>query len=369
VIRRRHLFVLAVALVAALTVLPVSGAEPAADVTTVATNLDNPRGLEFAPDGSLYVAEAGRGGSEPCFPSPEEGTEVCFGLSGAITKIAAGHQSRVLTGLPSVAGADGSATGPHDVSFRPNGDMYVTLGLGADPAFRKEIPELAFMGKLVRGFPANDSWTSFADISAFEAAANPDGGALDSNPYSVLATAEGKAVVDAGGNSLLWVAPSGAISTLAVFPDRLVDAPPFLELPPGEQIPMQAVPTSVVKGPDQAFYVSELTGFPFPPGAAKVYRVVPGHAPDVFAEGFTNIIDLAFGPDGKLYVLEISHNGLLSEDPTGALIRVKADGSHEILLTEGLIMPGGLTIRDGAAYVSNCGVCAGEGSVLRISLS
>ena len=224
------------------------------------------------------------------------------------------------------------------------------------------------MGKLIRAFPPEDSWSSFADIGAFEAAANPDEGILYSNPNSVFATAEGKGVVDAGGNSLLWVSPNGTVSTKAVFPSRLVDAPPFLGLPPGEQIPMESVPTSVVKGPDHAFYVSELTGFPFPVGAARVYRVVPGKAPEVFAEGFTNIIDLAFGPDGSLYVLEISHNGLLSEDPTGALIRVKADGSHKILLTEGLTMPGGLTIHDGAAYVSNCGVCVGEGSVLRISL-
>jgi hypothetical protein len=35
----------------------------------------------------------------------------------------------------------------------------------------------------------------------------------------------------------------------------------------------------VVVGPDGAYYVSQLTGFPFPVGAANVYRVVPGSAP------------------------------------------------------------------------------------------
>ena len=32
-------------------------------VSTYATGLDNPRGLKFGPDGKLYVAEAGKGGS------------------------------------------------------------------------------------------------------------------------------------------------------------------------------------------------------------------------------------------------------------------------------------------------------------------
>ena len=63
-------------------------------------------------------------------------------------------------------------------------------------------------------------------------------------------------------------ANSGRISTVAVFPDRLALAPPFLGLPPGTQIPMQAVPTAVAEGPDGALYVSQLTGFPFPVGGS-----------------------------------------------------------------------------------------------------
>jgi hypothetical protein len=185
----------------------------------------------------------------------------------------------------------------------------------------------------------------------------------------VTATAGGQAVADAGGNSLQWVAANGSVSNLAVFPDRMAEAPPFLGLPPGTQIPMQSVPTSVVRGPDGAFYVGELTGFPFQPGAARVHRVVPGQAPEVVAEGFTNIIDLAFSADGTLYVLEIAQNGLLSGDPSGALIRVLPGGAKETVLSEGLITPGGLAIRGDAAYVSNCGTCPGAGTVLRIALN
>ena len=85
---------------------------------------------------------------------------------------------------------------------------------------------------------------------------------------------------------------------------------------------MQAVPTSVVKGPDGQYYVSQLTGFPFPVGGANVYRVNPRTAPtSVVASGFTNIMDLAFGRDGTLYVLEIDHDSLLGPSNGGRDLR------------------------------------------------
>jgi hypothetical protein len=338
-------------------------------VTTVATGLDNPRGLAFAPNGALYVAEAGRGGAGPCFTGPEEG-DACFGTSGAVSVLRNGRKIPVLTGLPSIADRDGSAAiGPSDVSFHGQGGMFVTVGLGADPAMRSGLPAAgrAASGWLLRGNAVGGGWRTVADIAGYEAQANPDGGVPDSNPNSVVASDGGRAVADAGGNSLVWVAADGSVSTLAVFPNRMVDAPPFLGLPPGTQVPMQSVPTSVVRGPDGAYYVGELTGFPFVPGMARVHRVVPGQAPTVVAEGFTNIIDIGFA-NGGLYVLEIARNGLLSDDSTGALIRVDSNGSRHVVMSDGLTYPGGLALHDGAAYVSDCGVCPGEGSVLRVPL-
>ncbi|MGH3881466.1 MAG: ScyD/ScyE family protein [Actinophytocola sp.] len=309
----------AAALVAAGTVCSIlvtpGTAVAHSGMTTVAGGLDSPRGLAFGPDGSLYVAEAGTGGSGPCFTGPEGGT-VCFGVSGAISKIGHGTAWRVVKGLPSIGdqGTGANAIGPSDVSFRGR-DLYFTVGLGADPALRASLPRLA---KQASGWLLRDkkhgSLRQVADIAGFEARANPDGGLPDSNPQSVLQSGSGQVVADAGGNSLVRVSSSGRVSTVATFPDRLVDAPPFLGLPPGTKIPMQAVPTSVVRGPDGAYYVGSLTGFPFQVGGALVYRVVPGKAPTVYAGGFTNIIDIAFGPDRKLYVLEIAHNSLLSGD-------------------------------------------------------
>ena len=171
-------------------------------------------------------------------------------------------------------------------------------------------------------------------------------------------------VVDAAGNTLLRVDANGQISLLALFPPRLVEWPG-----PGSEILMDSVPTSIAIGPDGAYYVSELTGFPFPVGGARIYRVEPGEMPQIYAEGFTNVIDIAFADDGSLLVLEIAKNSLMSGDPAGALIRLHPDGSRETLVDEGLITPTAVAIGDdGFIYISNHGQEANVGEVIRFEL-
>ena len=120
----------------------------------VASGLDNPRGLAFGPDGGLYVAEAGRGGtSTACAPAPDPPfPNRCYGPSGAITRIlAVGDQRRVVVGLPSIAMANGgNAQGPVDIDFGL-GAAFVTIGFGGNPALRAPLEAVgAQMGRLVR---------------------------------------------------------------------------------------------------------------------------------------------------------------------------------------------------------------------------
>ena len=79
-------------------------------------------------------------------------------------------------------------------------------------------------------------------------------------------------------------------------------------------IPAEPVATSVAVGPDGAFYVGELKGFPAPLGESRVWSIDPGarnarcgESPKctVALDGFTSIIDLAFGPDGRLNVAQL----------------------------------------------------------------
>jgi len=335
-------------------------AEP--EVEVLATGLDNPRGIAITPDGRLLVAEAGTGGEGPCFIGPEG--EVCFGSSGAVTEIKGSSWRRIAEGLPSFAAPDGSsAVGPSDVSVLGNGNTYVTLGLGGDLDLRDGLgADAAVMGSLLRLRQWSGDLGVVADLAAFEEVADPDGFGSDSNPNGVAAAPAGQAVADAGANALLSVKANGDVSVLATFPARMVFVP-FL----GLNLPMQAVPTSVAMGPDGAWYVGELTGFPFPPGYAQVWRVDPEGEATVFADGFTNIIGLDFGPDGSLYVLEIATNGLLSGDLTGGLWEIDPEGNVASITTD-LFAPGGIAAgEDGTLYVSNCSVCAGGGMVLGIT--
>lgn len=348
--------------------LSLCSATVAADWPVVATGLNNPRDLDFAPNGALFIAEAGTGGDGPTVVGPDGGL-LHFGLSGSVTRVFKGRQERIVTGLPSLAAENGTAAiGPLGVSFGQLGHASLSIGLGRPPAARASLgPAAAWMG-FVFQMNQNGHLKPVADIAAFEAANDPDGNGPDTNPYGLLADKAGKVyVADAGANALLEVDAKGVVSVVAVFPNRIVDVPPFLQPPLPPQIPMQAVPTNVARGPDGALYVSQLTGFPFPVGGARIYRVVAGAAPTVYATGFTNIIDLEFDAVGNLYVLEIDRNGLLAPQVTGRLVRINVDHTVDTIATDGLVMPGGMTIGpDGFIYVSNYSTSAGGGQVVRI---
>jgi hypothetical protein len=338
---------------------------PRSGFKVVASNLNNPRQLNFSSRGRLYIAEAGAGGANDCTIGGE-GSTVCQGATGSVTVVANGHQHRVLTGLPSYGDQDTgqSALGPADVVPYGKHSLAVSIGYGLDPAQRSSLaaPGRLF-GTLLHANLSTHTVAKLGDLAAFEGTHNPIHDP-NSDPTGVAKRGKSWVVTDSGGNDMVKVTHHH-VSLMRVFHDVTTTS--------GK---VQAVPTDVVVGPDGALYVSELTGFPFVKGAASIYRIVPGHKPQVYASGLTNVTSLAFGPDRHLYAVQIANQGLQS-GPTGSLWRVASDKSgHKTRNVSGpLFAPYGVAIKGQSAYVTTGAVVpsggpqgAPTGQVIKIPL-
>ena len=120
-----------------------------------------------------------------------------------------------------------------------------------------------------------------------------------------------------------------------------------------------------------SLYIGTLTPFPVKVGAAEVFKVNPanGHF-SVFASGLTTVLGVAFGPEGALYVLELSVKNGGPAPATGEIVRIK--GSHRVTIASGLNFPTGMAFGpDGNLYVSVNGVgsAPGGGQVMRIAVN
>jgi hypothetical protein len=317
----------------------------------VATGLANPRGLDWS-HGWLFIAEAGTGGTGSCVPGIFA-PEICLGRTGSVSVVTpGGHQRRIVEGLPSLAGPDGTfAYGPSDVSVK-DGHVYVSIGGPNDTAYRDLLTE-AIARKLgtVQLLLGRRSIT-VGEISEFIAGYDPDGPPSETNTNSVLAGRRTVYAADAGSNTFFGINRRGRLELLHVFDDVV--------LPDGTTI--DAVPTNMVFGPDGAVYVSTLTGVPFPEGAATVWRW-DGVGMTPYAEGLTAAIDLDFGPDGSLYVVEMrSVIGL-----SGRVLRIAPDGARTVV-ADGLDFPTGIAVGPRVFYVTNHGTSPGIGEVLRFRL-
>jgi hypothetical protein len=361
----------------ALGVPAASGAtthwsEPLTVPEVIASGLAAPRHISVGPDGDLYVALAGTGGTS-CVSGRTQGS-YCLGLTGAVDRVTPkGAVTTVLNGLPSIADTTEGAgppdyLGPAAVDY-VNGVLSVVMedddlnpdgtnGLG---------PDGADLGQIVTALPFSSAWDWRAgpNFAAYAAQHPQTASSLglppasyesptDSDPYDITPYDGGYAVVDAAANALLWVSPFGQIRSLASFP--------------AEQSGIQAVPTAVAVGPDHALYIGELGGATGTDLSTEVvYRVVPGATPTVYATGFTTISALAFDRFGHLLVLEYNTSGLTSPTGSGALVEIGQNGAQTTLAST-LNDPTGVAVGfDGALYVSNNGDSPTAGQILRIA--
>jgi hypothetical protein len=338
-------------------------------IEVVADGLNAPRGLVYDQHRRrVLVAEAGvaAGNTGPC-GFAERGLFMCLGHTGSVFQYSelGAPQRRIVTGLPSTALQSGPTVviGLHDLSLH-DGRLSGSFGLLGSKPYRESLGEgAALLGQVAR--LDDGTFRPYGDIATFIDERYPNH--LESDPYGLLTGPYGTVVANAGGhtsqgNNLLWVGPFGTIIELAQFPDRPAIADPTDMI--------TSVPTSVARGPDGAFYVGELTGAPFYAGEARVWRVVPGRPPTVFADGFSTIIDIAFDERGRLIVLQTGANPF-NNTLDGALIRVERDGQRTVLASAGVKNPGGVAIAGpGVFYVTTMLASGGGvGQLLKIRVS
>ena len=374
---RAAVTVLTASLAGTLGIPAVANATPASvNVTVVQGGLNAPRHLVLTRTG-LVVTESGAVspvGAANCALGPAtEGagtSQFCTSSTGTIVEISVrGQAAPVLTGLPSVTEeAIQEVTGPSAIAYSHGreavtiDDFLVTKDGGNDLLPQPLASAFGTLELISHGKTKVIDLAAFAAAhpqSAYSLGTVPGETPYDSDPYDVIAYRGGWVVADAGANDLLSVSATGRVSMLARFPAVAEQVPAGVFGNPAPiTVDAQAVPSSVVIGRDGALYVSLLRGVPSDPGTADIYRVVPGHQPEIWARGLTSVTAIAFDRQGRLLATEFNTGGLLSP-PTvpGALVRVSDNGRTVTTLpVPGLYQPTGVAVSaDGTVYVSNYG--------------
>jgi hypothetical protein len=345
-------------------------------ITVLKSGLNAPRHL-VATGAGVVVTEAGSVapvGKSNCATGPSTegaGTSLfCSSTTGIIVSISSrGKVTPVLRGLPSVTEeADKEVTGPSAIAWGHGQeavtiDDFLTKKNGTNGLEPKPFASIFGDLKLV-----SRKKTAKVSIAGFAAAHPQSASSLgtfpgelpwDSDPYDVIAYRGGWAVADAGANDVVWVSASGRVSLLARFPASPQEVPPgVIGNPKPVSVEAQAVPTSLAVGPGGALYVGVLRGAPSDAGTAYIARVVPGHAPTIWAKGLSTVTAIAFDREGRLLATEFSTGGLLSP-PTvpGGLVRISNHGKTVTTLpVPGLYQPTGVAVSaNGTIYVSNYG--------------
>lgn len=340
------------------TIVAPGSAAAAANVSVFSSGFNNPRGLKFGPDGNLYVAEGGTGGTQQTIGQcqqvpPPIGPYSGSTTGGRISKVdSSGHRTTVTASFPSSQTSPlsgGLTSGVADIAFVGSTMYAITAGSGCSHG-------LAGTNNGVWRVSANGSKTMIANLSAFQKAhpvAQPE--AHDFEPdgtwYSMIAVRGALYAVEPNHGELDKITTSGNISRVADISSAYG----------------HIVPTAIAYRGN--FYVGNLNTFPIVSGSSKIIKINPAGQMQTVVWGLTIVTGVAFDSHNRMYVLE---NTVGAPGPTpglGDIVRVEPSGKKTVVV-DGLSVPTAMTFGpDGALYVSNAGFGAppGAGQILKIT--
>ena len=382
--RARTIAVLSAVAAATATALPATAlparSSAAGAVTVIASGLNNPRGLTWA-HGRLWLAEAGRGGTDcPAGVLGPDGSPTCYGPTASIDIVGPHKVQRVVRGLISFAGPGGvAAEGVEAVAPAAKGVLAV-FGESVVGTFT-EFPETSFLtpadDTIARAELGRLAVTSGHRVKVLSDVGDSDYAWTavhlnlvpdqypDANPNAVLGVGNTTYVADAGANTLDSVDAAGNVKQLAFIPNN------------GKS---DGVPTCLAAAPNGLIYIGELA-----PGAptngSKIYSYNPKTKRlKVWKTGFNVVDGCGFDATGNFYVVELQAHGFNpgpDGDPSGDVIRIAKNGKRTVLGAGKLFFPQGFAT-DGKhhIYVSNWSIMPGTplapggptGQVVRIDV-
>lgn len=349
-------------------------AQASSNVTVLATGLNGPRGLKFGPDGMLYVAEAGTGGTTStvgqCPQAQPPVGPYKGGKTGRISRIDKnGNRTTVASGFPSGIASQGDLEGVADLAW-VDGHLLALLAGGGCSHGNPDVPNgIALVN------PHNGSWQIIVNLSKFLEThpakyPNPADFEPDGTFYSMVEYQNRLYAVEPNHGQVISIGgPNDIYTALDVSASQ-----------------GHIVPTAIAER-DGDFFLGNLNLFPIEPNFARILTLsrsecsranVPGlqdqggprslHVVGSKA-GFTTVVGTEFGPDGLLYVLELSDFAGFPAPNKGKVVRIRHDGSIEDVAV-GLTGPTAMTFgSDGRLYVSNLGAApAGMGQIVRIEI-
>lgn len=332
-----------------------------ATVSVFATGLNNPRGLTFGPDGNLYVAEGGIGGTNSTAGQCTQVTPPIGPYTGSNTGARilrvdwAGNVTVAADNLPSSQTAEESGTlisGVGDVAFVGKTLYAVLAGAGCSHGVTN-VPN-----GIIK-VHSDKTWELITNLSAWQMShpvANPPAGDFEPDGvwYSMVAVGGNLYAVEPNHGEIVKVNGTGKNI------NRLID----ISASEGH-----SVPTAIAHHKGD-FYLGNLDVFPIT-GKSKVHKITPAGNISVVDTGFSAILGLAFDKEGGMYVLENTTGNPFPTPGTGDIVRIDPSGARRTLVT-GLNLPTALEYGpDGNLYVSNWGFgppAIGGGQILKIKI-
>lgn len=329
-------------------------------VTVFAAGLNNPRGLKFGPDGYLYVAEGGLGGTNTTSGLCDQVIHPIGPYSGdytaSISKISpAGDITTVADNLPSdqtSAESGGLVSGVADVAFVGNTLYALLAGAGCSHGFENDPNGIVKINN-------DGTWDLIADLSEWQhnhPVRNPeeDDFEPDGTWYSMLNVRGSLYAVEPNHGEIVKVTTSGNIS-------RVIDV---------SASQGHIVPTALAYHGN--FYFGNLNTFPVVPGSSKIFKVSPSGQIQERETGLTTVVGLVFDNQDRMYALEMTTAPGDPTPGTGRIVRIQPSGQQQVLV-DTLFFPTGMTMGpDGSLYVSNKGFgppVPGFGEILKVSVN